>query len=413
MKNFTSLLFITFSLSVPISAVEIIDRVAIIVGEGVVLESQVDSMLKTIKSRLTEQGIQMPPDEVLLDQVNERLIIEELQLQMGNRAGIKISDGELNVALESIAENNKLSLDEFVTSFEESGQSYIDFRNQVRKEMIIQRVQRGRVATNIEITEQEVNNFLRSEEAVESLYPEYEVLQILVPTLSIANTLLEIIDQKDFISLVQEFSIASNAKNGGSLGYRKLNEMPSIFADELRNQTVGYVSKPLKTGAGYQILKLNNKRGPLFEIVDQWRIRHILMSPSKVRDNIFTRQEIQSVRMRALDKENFNDLAKEFSEDPGSASKGGDLGWIELGVTDLNFEEMFLSSRVGEISPIFETQFGFHFLEVLEKRKFEKTFDNIENQAYNLLFSRKYDEELENTLRMMRAEAFVEYKDLY
>ena len=123
MKKFTSLLFITFSLSVPISAVEIIDRVAIIVGEGVVLESQVDSMLKTIKSRLTEQGIQMPPDEVLLDQVNERLIVEELQLQMGNRAGVRISDGELNATMEDIARNNNLTLDEFVSSFETRDQT--------------------------------------------------------------------------------------------------------------------------------------------------------------------------------------------------------------------------------------------------------------------------------------------------
>ncbi len=149
MKNFTSLLFITFSLSVPISAVEIIDRVAIIVGEGVVLESQVDSMLKTIKSRLTEQGIQMPPDEVLLDQVNERLIVEELQLQMGNRAGVRISDGELNATMEDIARNNNLTLDEFVSSFETRDQTYEEFRNQIRKEMIIQRVQRGKVASSI------------------------------------------------------------------------------------------------------------------------------------------------------------------------------------------------------------------------------------------------------------------------
>ncbi len=413
MKNFTSLLFITFSLSVPISAVEIIDRVAIIVGEGVVLESQVDSMLKTIKSRLTEQGIQMPPDEVLLDQVNERLIVEELQLQMGNRAGVRISDGELNATMEDIARNNNLTLDEFVSSFETRDQTYEEFRNQIRKEMIIQRVQRGKVASSIEITEQELFAFLASEEALDQLYPEYEVAQILVPTESLANTLVEEIQSgKDFSVLAQQYSKASNAGNGGSLGFRKINAMPSIFAEAVKNKSIGFVSNPLKTGAGFQILKLTDKRGRFVQYEDQWNVRHILMSATKVRDEIFTKQEIEAVRDRVLAGESFELLAKEFSEDPGSANRGGDLDWLSKGVTDPTFEKMFLESDIGTVSPVFESQFGFHFLEVLGKRNYEKTFDIIEDQAYNILFSRKYDEELENSLRTMRAEAFVEFKDL-
>ena len=413
MKNFTSLFFITFSLSMPISAVEIIDRVAIIVGEGVVLESQVDSMLRTIKSRLTEQGIQMPPDEVLLDQVNERLIVEELQLQMGNRAGVRISDGELNATMEDIARNNNLTLDEFVSSFETRDQTYEEFRNQIRKEMIIQRVQRGKVASSIEITEQELFSFLASEEALDQLYPEYEVAQILVPTESLANTLVEEIQSgKDFSVLAQQYSKASNAGNGGSLGFRKINAMPSIFAEAVKNESVGFVSNPLKTGAGLQILKLTNKRGRFVQYEDQWNVRHILMSATKVRDEIFTKQEIEAVRDRVLAGESFELLAKEFSEDPGSANRGGDLDWLSKGVTDPTFEKMFLESDIGAVSPVFESQFGFHFLEVLGKRNYEKTFDIIEDQAYNILFSRKYDEELENSLRTMRAEAFVEFKDL-
>lgn len=406
-------LFLSLLLSMQIYAIDIIDRVAIIVGEGVVLESQVNSMLNTVKSRLEQQGVQFPPDEILLEQVNERLIVEELQLQMGNRAGVRISDGELNAAIESIAQNNNLSLSDFVTSFESRDQSYEEFRNQIRKEMIIQRVQRGKVASSIEITEQELFAFLASEEAQEQLYPEYEVGQILVQSESLANTLVEEIrNGKEFGELAKQYSKAANANNGGSLGFRKINAMPSIFSDLVKNESIGFVSDPLQTGAGFQIVKLLNKRGRLVQYEDQWNVRHILMSTTKVRDEVFTKNEIESVRERVMAGESFDLLAKEFSEDPGSANRGGDLDWLSKGVTDPAFEKMFLETEIGNVSPVFESQFGFHFLEVLGKRNYEKTFDLIEDQAYNILFSRKYDEELENSLRTMRAEAFVEFKDL-
>ncbi|MGA1761979.1 MAG: peptidylprolyl isomerase [Gammaproteobacteria bacterium] len=406
-------LFLSLLLSMQIYAIDIIDRVAIIVGEGVVLESQVNSMLKTVQSRLEQQGVQYPPDEILLEQVNERLIVEELQLQMGNRAGVRISDGELNAAIESIAQNNNLGLSDFVSSFESRDQSYEEFRNQIRKEMIIQRVQRGKVASSIEITEQELFAFLASEEAQEQLYPEYEIGQILVTSESLANTLVEELrNGKDFAELAKQYSKAANANNGGSLGFRKINAMPSIFSDVVKNASIGFVSDPLQTGAGFQIVKLLNKRGRLVQYEDQWNVRHILMSTTKVRDEVFTKNEIESVRERVIAGESFDLLAKEFSEDPGSANRGGDLDWLSKGVTDPAFEKMFLETEIGNISPVFESQFGFHFLEVLGKRNYEKTFDLIEDQAYNIIFSRKYDEELENSLRTMRAEAFVEFKDL-
>ncbi len=412
MKNITAFL-IAANLSMELAAIEIIDRVAIIVGEGVVLESQVDSMLKTIKSRINQQGIEMPPDDLLLEQVKERLIVEELQLQMGKRAGVRISDGELNVAIENIASSNNLSLDEFVSNFESNEQTYENFRNQIRKEMIIQRVQRGKVASSIDITEQEVFAFLSSEEAIEQLYPEYEVAQILVAEEKLATALTkDAKDGKDFAELARQYSIANNANNGGNLGFRKLNAMPSIFAETIKNKSVGFISDPLKTGAGYQIIKLQNKRGKFVQYEDQWNVRHILMSTTKVRDEVFTRKEIEEVRNRVLEGESFELLAREFSEDPGSANKGGDLDWLSKGTTDPNFEKMFLELEMGSLSPIFESQFGFHFLEVLGKRYYEKTYDLIEDQAYNILFSRKFDEELENSIRNMRAEAFVEFKDL-
>ena len=401
-------------LALPLSAkIEILDRVAIIVGEGVVLESQVNNMLENIKKRYQEQGAPMPPQEVMLEQVQERLIIEELQLQMGRQAGIRVGDGELNQAFENIAQSNGLSLEDFIETLEAEGESYEELRSQVRKEMIIQRVQRGRVGREVDITEQELDGFLATEGAVKELSPELFVRQILVPDQNKADSLIIDIDNgADFAKLAKENSTSSNASSGGEMGWRNLADLPSLFADALKNKKKGYISPPLKGGSGYYILKLEDKRGDLVRFEDQWNVRHILMMTTKLRDETFTKKELEEVRARVLDGEDFSLLAKEYSEDPGSASRGGDLDWLGLGKTAPAFEKMMLESPVNEISPVFESEFGFHFLQVLETRTEDLTEEVIKDRAYGILFARKFDEELENTLRTTRAEAFVEFKEL-
>ena len=401
-------------LALPLSAkIEILDRVAIIVGEGVVLESQVNNMLENINKRYQEQGAPMPPQEVMLEQVQERLIIEELQLQMGRQAGIRVGDGELNQAFENIAQSNGLSLEDFIETLEAEGESYEELRSQVRKEMIIQRVQRGRVGREVDITEQELDGFLATEGAVKELSPELFVRQILVPDQNKADSLLIDIDNgADFAKLAKENSTSSNASSGGEMGWRNLADLPSLFADALKNKKKGYISPPLRGGSGYFILKLEDKRGDLVRFEDQWNVRHILMMTTKLRDETFTKKELEEVRARVLDGEDFSLLAKEYSEDPGSASRGGDLDWLGLGKTAPAFEKMMLESPVNEISPVFESEFGFHFLQVLETRTEDLTEEVIKDRAYGILFARKFDEELENTLRTTRAEAFVEFKEL-
>ena len=401
-------------LALPLSAkIEILDRVAIIVEEGVVLESQINNMLENIKKRYQEQGSPMPPQEVMLEQVQERLIIEELQLQMGRQAGIRVGDGELNQAFENIAQSNGLSLEDFIETLEAEGESYEELRSQVRKEMIIQRVQRGRVGREVDITEQELDGFLATEGAVKELSPELFVRQILVPDQNKADLLLIEIDKgADFANLAKENSISSNASSGGEMGWRNLADLPSLFADALKNKKKGYISPPLRGGSGYFILKLEDKRGDLVRFEDQWNVRHILMMTTKLRDETFTKKELEEVRVRVLDGEDFSLLAKEYSEDPGSASRGGDLDWLSLGQTAPAFEKMMLESPVNEISPVFESEFGFHFLQVLETRTEDLTEEVIKDRAYGILFARKFDEELENTLRTTRAEAFVEFKEL-
>ena len=409
-------IYITLSilLALPLSAkIEILDRVAIIVGEGVVLESQVNNMLANIEKRYQEQGAPMPPQEALLEQVQERLIIEELQLQMGRQAGIRVGDGELNQAFENIAQTNGLSLEEFIKTLEAEGESYEELRSQVRKEMIIQRVQRGKVGRAVDITEQELDGFLATEGAVKELSPELFVRQILVSDQNKADSLLiKINNGEDFADLARKNSKSSNASSGGEMGWRNLADLPSLFAGALKNKKKGYISQPLKSGSGFYILKLEDKRGDLVRFEDQWNVRHILMMTTKLRDETFTKKELEEVRKRVLDGEDFSLLAKEFSEDPGSASRGGDLDWLSRGKTAPAFEKMMLESPVGEVSPVFESEFGFHFLQVLDTRTEDLTEEVIKDRAYGILFARKFDEELENTLRTTRAEAFVEFKEL-
>ena len=395
--------------------IEILDRVAIIVEDGVVLESQVNKMMGNIRKRYKEQGAALPPKEILLEQVHERLIVEELQLQMGRQAGIRIGDGELNQTFENIAESNGMSLNEFIETFEAeaNGESYEELRSQVRNEMIIQRVQRGKVGRAINITEQELDGFLATEGAIKELSPELFILQILVSNQNKADALLEKLNSgSDFRTLAKENSISNNASSGGEMGWRNLTDLPSLFAAALKNKKKGYISPTLKSGSGYYILMLQDKRGDLVRFEDQWNVRHILMMTTKLRDESFTKKELEEVRARAVAGEDFDLLAKEFSEDPGSASRGGDLNWISLGKTAPRFEKMMLESPLNEISPVFESEFGYHFLEVLDKRTEDLTEEVIKDRAYGILFSRKYDEELENTLRTSRAEAFVEFKEL-
>jgi peptidyl-prolyl cis-trans isomerase SurA len=395
------------------SNVEILDRIAVIVDDGLIMESQVVNGLKDIIYRYEQQNIQLPSEKDLTDQVIESLIIEELQLQMARRAGVRISDEELNDSVFRIAQNNNLSLENFVDYIEENGESYESFRDDVRKQMIIQRIQRGRVQSEVNITEKEFDAFLATDESLNDLEPELLVKQILVADLEQANLIIERINQgEDFSSLAKEVSISANASSGGDLQWRRAIEMPELFANAINKKKIGFISDPLQSGTGYHILKLEDKRGPLVQYEDQWYSRHILLTPSAIRDDESTREELIEIRERVLLGENFSDLAQEFSEDPGSSKIGGDLDWLGKGVLAPEFEKVMTESNIGEISEVFSTQFGYHFLEVIDKRNFDLTRDNIENRAYQILFGRKFDIELENTLRTMRAEAFVEIKDL-
>lgn len=412
MKKLSIFLLLSIALSVN-AKIELLDRIAIIVEDGIVMESQIISAFDDLEKGYKNQDIQMPPKDILMNQVMEKLIIDELQLQLADRAGIKISDSELNQTFTRLASNNQMSLEDFILFIENNGDSYEEVREQMRKEMRIQRIQRGRVNSNIDITENEFEAFMATNETLSALDPELLVRQILVKELLTANKIVNLINENvDFSELAKEYSISSNASEGGLLSWRKAIDMPDLFEKALEGKSIGYVSEPLESGSGFHILKLEDKRGDYVKFEDQWQSRHILMIPSTIRDNQETEKQINNIRQEIIDGQDFAMLASEFSEDPGSAQQGGDLGWIGLGVFAPEFEKVMLDTQIGSISEVFETEFGFHFLEVLGKRNHELTEKLIQDRAYGILYARKFDEELENTLRSMRAEAFVEFKDL-
>ena len=399
--------------TISFAKIEVLDRVAIIVDEGVVMESQIKDLIDTTKLRSLEQGIQLPSSDQLKEQIEEQLIIQELQLQRGEEFGIRISDSELNQTFIQIAANNGVSLEQFITNYESSGQSYEKLREEIRRDMIIQRVQRGMVGGTINITAQEIAGFLATEEAIAQLTPELLIRQIQVNSFEEAQAIIfKINEGESFENLVVSNSINQNKVDGGLMPWRKINAMPSIFADAIRNQSLGFVSEPIKTGSGFHILKLEEKRGPLVKFEEQWEARHVLLIPSAIRDVDSTKAEAEVLRERVLAGEDFAAIAEEFSEDPGSGSNGGSLDWLPKGATVAEFENVMINSELNVVSEVFESQYGFHFLEVTGKRTEDITDYQIEEQAYSVLFARKYDEELENTLRSMRAEAFVEFKDL-
>ena len=409
----TKLLFLLLISFPSFSKIETLDRIAVIVDEGVLMESQIDFALSEIIKRYDQQNIPKPSMEILKEQTIEKLIVDELQLQMAERAGIRISDTELNNTIARIASSNGMTLEQFISYLSTEGESYDVLRENVKKEMTIQRIQRGRVGSMINITDKEFDAFLATDESLKELEPELQVRQILVKSLDKAEEIITSIENgSDFGGLAKEFSVSANASEGGVMNWRKISDMPTLYAEALGDLDVGQNSSPLESGAGFHILKVEDKRGDFVKYEDQWLVRHILLMPSEIRTLEETEEELIDIRNRLLDGEDFGNLAKEHSEDPGSALKGGELEWMGKGITAAEFEKTFTTLEIGILSEVFETEFGFHFLEVLGKRNKDMTKDAIENRAFNILYSRKYDEELENSLRSMRAEAFVEIKDL-
>ena len=418
----STLLIVLFSLQAQ-AKIELLDRVIAIVDSGVVMESELNKRVKEIIDRLRDSETELPPLEILEEQVLERLITEEIQMQIADRAGIKISDAELNKTLLGIASQNSLSLEGFRKNIEEQGASYRDSRNTVRKEMIIQRVQRGKVGGRIEISEQELENFINSEEGRTKLAEEYKVQQILIPLPNKPNAdqidsankqALELIERiregEGFSKLATTYSSSQNALEGGSLGWRTATELPSLFAKEVADLRVGETSEPLRSGAGFHLIHLADKRGNTVKFEDQTLARHILVQTSEIRTENQTKLLIKDIAERLEAGEDFKQLARQFSEDPGSKMDGGELGWNKKGDYDLAFEDALDKTAIGEISEPVKSSFGWHIIEVIDRRNEDVSSEEQKNRAYQIIYKRKFEQELQSTLVELRAEAYVDIK---
>ena len=403
--------------------IELLDRVIAVVESGVIMESELNSRLQEVIGRIRETGSELPPKKILEEQVLERLIMEEIQLQIGERAGIKISDAELNSSLSKIASQNSLNLENFKDSLESQGISYRDLRETVKKNMIIQRVQRGKVGSKIDITNEEIENFLNSEEGKTKLAEEYSVQQILLPLkgnstkeeIKKAETkgksiIKKLLSGESFSKLAASYSSGQNALEGGSLGWKKSSELPTLFSEIIINMEVGDISKLIRSGAGFHILRLSEKRGDTVKFEDQTLVRHILLKSTEIRTLSQTKDLIQEIYNNLKNGDDFKGLAREYSEDPGSKLDGGDLGWNTPSTFDPIFAEVINKTDINEISEPFKSSFGWHVLEVLGRRNEDVSESVRKNRAYQIIFTRKYEQELQRTLVELRSEAFVDIK---
>ena len=403
--------------------IELIDRVVAVVDSGVIMESQLNSRVEEILIRLKNDKAELPPLNLLEVQVLDRLIIEEIQLQLADRAGIKISDSELNQTLSRVSSQNNLSLEEFRLKLEAEGTSYKSFRDTIKKELIIQRVQRGKVGAKIDISEQELENFINSEEGRTQLAEQYNVQHILLSVKSglseieieaIENEAVSLLERlengESFEKLAASYSAGQKALEGGFLGWRTSAELPSLFAEVVTGLKVGEVAQPVRSGAGFHILKLTEKRGNTVKFLDQTLARHILVQPSEIRTENQAEVLINDIYKRLKEGEDFKQLARQFSEDPGSKMDGGELGWSNPGDYDPAFEMTLNATEIGQLSEPIKSSFGWHIIEVMDRRNEDVSQEEQKNRAYQIIFKRKFDQELQSTLIELRAEAYVDIK---
>ncbi len=402
-----------------------LDRVAAIVDNDVVMYSQYQTRLKEVQQTIAKRGVQAPAEDVLRQQVMERLILDAIQLQIAERSGIRVSDEELNASMATIAERNGLTQQEFAQALAADGLTLQDAQEQIRQEMIISRVRQYRVAERIQVTDQEVQNFLASDLGKMQLAEEYQLANILIPVpdaatnddldkaqKTVASVVKQLEQGADFAQLAMTYSASENALEGGEMGWRKAAQLPPPFDRLLGGMSIGQVTEPARTAGGIIMLKLLDKRGGDVMYRDEVHVRHILLKPSEIRSPEATQKLAQRLYERLRNGEDFAALAKQFSEDPGSALNGGDLNWIDPSSLVPVFREEMARTEIGQLSKPFESQFGWHVLQVLDRRSTVSSAQMREQQAVSLLRNRKYDEELQTWLRQIRDEAYVEIKNL-
>ena len=423
---YPAVLFLGALLAVSVEAkVAVLDRVAAIVNDDIVLQSELNQRTAAIYVNLQASGTQSPDKEVLKKRVLEQLISERIQLNMGFNAGVRIKASEIDQTIARLAASNNLSVQDYLANVKATGTPISDLRQEIANEMIMMQVQRGSVMRGIHISEQELNNFLNSEAGKLMNSPDINLGQILISVPSSAtmseiaaaqkkldSISAQISQGADFKQLAIANSDDQSALEGGDLGWRKQAQLPRLFTDALEGLMPGEVSKSVRSGAGFHLLKLYDRRGGEEKLIEQHFSRHILLTPNQIRNEAETIGLLDEIRTRLQAGEAFTTLAKEYSEDPGSALKGGELGWSTPGAFVPIFEQTMSSIALNEISEPFQSQFGWHILQVTDRRMQDFSDKILRNKADNLLRQRKYSEELQVWLQKIRDEAYVEIKEI-
>ncbi|MGB3620099.1 MAG: peptidylprolyl isomerase [Ketobacter sp.] len=398
-----------------------LDRIVAIVDDDIIMESELAERTAEIATRMKSQQGQLPPKDALNEQVLERMIVENIELQMADRAGIRIDDNQLNETLANIARQNNMTTDQFRETILQEGMSWASLRDQIRRELTINQMRQRRVGARIQISDKDVDAFLNSELAKTNLAPDYRLGHILIPTkqdtdVAAAEETALMVYKKlkegaDFSSMALQYSAGETALSGGDLGWRKAAQLPTIFADVALEMKAGEVSAPIRSASGFHIIKVLELRGGTEQMVEQTKTRHILVKPNEIRSESETQHLINEIHDDVVaDPEQFPILAKTYSDDPGSAMQGGELGWVNPGTMVPEFEKVMSETQPGGISEPFQSNFGWHILQVEERRRQDMSEEFRRNRARQMLQRRRFDEELDGCLREIRQNAYVEIK---
>jgi len=403
---------------------ELLDRIVALVNEGIVLQSELDNQMTLIAQRLQEQGVALPPESVLRQQVLERLVLTEIQMQRAKRLDIQVSDEQINAALAGVAKRNNIPFNDLPQVLASEGIDYIQYREEMRREMIMSQLRQREVDARVGISPKEIDQYLAKQSQRLDANAEYELAHILVGVPSSASPeqvqeaeekaqgiYRQLLQGADFGQTAVAVSDGRDALEGGYLGWLPAGRVPTIFADVIPTLQAGKVSEPIRSGSGYHLLYLMNVRGVEAVIVDQIHARHILIRTNEILDDGAARQKLVEIRTRIVEGgEDFDTIARAVSDDPGTASEGGDLGWSTRGRFVPEFEAVADTLEPGQVSEPFQTQFGWHILQLLGKRKHDSTADARRNEAYMAILQRKSAEDTELWLRRLRDEAFVEFR---
>jgi peptidyl-prolyl cis-trans isomerase SurA len=403
----------------------LLDRIAAVVNDGVVLTSQLDEQTEEITARLRQQNTELPPRNVLRQQILERLVLEEIQMQRANKLGLQVSDEMLNGALDDVAKRNNIGFSDLPQALAQQGIDYRTFRDEIRRQMTLQLLRQRDVIARINVSPRELEQFMARQQAAPDKNAEYNVSHILISVpVSASPEQIEAREKRarevfekansgdDFAQLAVTYSDSSTNIEGGSLGWRRGTQLPSILAENIAKMKPGQTSEPIRTPSGFHIFRLNEVRGGVQQsVVAQVHARHILLRTSELEDDQTVEQKLNNIRTRVIDgKEDFAAIAAVTSQDPGSAADGGDLGWAGPGSFVPEFEKQLDALSENEVSKPFKTQYGWHIVQLLGRRQHDSTDDLRRQRAFAELREAKAEEETELWLRRLRDEAFVEYR---